>query len=536
MSISRRQFLSWVSLFATTTGIGFTNSTLAGFATNQTGDAFDFSFEELIKQAKQLAHNTYQAPPKPDAHVLDEIDWENHGKIQFDTDHALFANGPGQFPISFFHQGRFFRVPVRMFVLDSNESTTQAKEILYNSHLFTMPENSPARRLTSPAAFAGFRIQESRLNNTAQLNWRTNDWAAFLGASYFRAIGDEYQYGLSARGVAVNVVVEGVQEEFPDFTHFYFVPPEDNSDSMIIYALLDGPSITGAYRFKITRRHEVIMEIENHLFLRKDIHRLGLAPMTSMYWFSEKDKKTAEDWRPAVHDSDGLMLWTGQDEHVWRPLNNPSGIQISSFVDNHPKGYGLMQRERRFSEYQDAVHYEKRPSLWLEPLGDWGEGAVQLVELHTSEELYDNMVTMWVPKEKARAGQSFHLNYRLYWQADYPFPLPLAEVCRTSIGRGGEPGVSRPPEAHKFMVEFHGDIFSTLPPNTDPFADLWTSRGRFDLIYVERVPDGKPNQWRIIFDLILPKQDKGDPVELRLTLKSQGKVISETWVYQYLLS
>ncbi|MDE2422922.1 MAG: glucan biosynthesis protein D [Betaproteobacteria bacterium] len=536
MSISRRQFLSWVSVFATSTGISFSQKTLAGLLDPLTGQAFDFSFEALIEHANALSRRAYVAPPRPDASVLDEIDWERHGQIQFDTDHALFANGPGSFPISFFHQGRFFRVPVRMFVLEGEDNTTKAKEIMYNSNLFKMPENNPAHRLGPPAAFAGFRIQESREGDQAHLNWRNNDWAAFLGASYFRAIGDEYQYGLSARGVSVNVVVDGVQEEFPDFTHFYFVPPKEGSNTMIIYALLDGPSITGAYRFTLTRTHEVIMDIECHLFLRKDIVRLGLAPMTSMYWYSEKDKKTAEDWRPAVHDSDGLMLWTGKDEHLWRPLNNPTGIQISSFHDNHPKGYGFMQRERHFSEYQDAVHYEKRPSLWIEPLGDWQKGAVELVELHTSEELYDNMVAMWVPEAKALAGQSYHLNYRLYWQANFPFPLALAQVYRTSIGRGGEPGVKRPPEAHKFMVEFHGDIFNTLPANTDPFADLWTSKGRFDLIYVERVPNGEANQWRIIFDLILPTETIKDPVELRLTLKSQGQVISETWMYQYLVA
>ncbi|HQT81322.1 MAG: glucan biosynthesis protein D [Ferrovum sp. 37-45-19] len=536
MSISRRQFLSMMSVFAASTGISFSQNTLASVINQNTGKSFDFSYAKLIEQAKVLAHSAYEAPPRPDSKVLDEIDWEHHGQIQFDTDHALFANGPGEFPISFFHQGRFFRVPVRMFVLNSDEETTQAQEIIYHSDLFKMPENNPAHRLGPPAAFAGFRIQESRLAGNPHLNWRDNDWAAFLGASYFRAIGDEYQYGLSARGVAINVVVDGVTEEFPDFTHFYFVPPKEGSNRMVIYALLDGPSIAGAYRFTLTRHHEVVMEIEHHLFLRQDVQRLGLAPITSMYWFSEKDKKTAEDWRPAVHDSDGLMMWTGKDEHLWRPLNNPTGIQVSSFNDSHPKGYGLMQRERHFSEYQDAVHYEKRPSLWVEPLGNWNQGSVELVELHTSEELYDNMVVMWVPQEKALRGQSYHLHYRLYWQANYPFPLPLAQVYRTSIGRGGEPGVKRPPEAHKFMVEFHGDIFNILPQHTDPFADLWTSKGRFDLIYVERVPNAEPHQWRVIFDLILPQEKIINPVELRLTLKFQGSVLSETWMYQYLVS
>ncbi len=185
-------------------------------------------------------------------------------------------------------------------------------------------------------------------------------------------------------------------------------------------ALLDGPSAAGAYRFRMRRTKSVVMDIEASLHLRKDVGRFGLAPLTSMYWFSETAKPTAVDWRPEVHDSDGLALWTGTGERIWRPLRNPPRTMVSAFSDERPRGFGLMQRDRLFDHYQDGVYYDRRPSLWVEPLGDWGKGSVQLVENATDDEIHDNVVAMWVPAEPARAGSSHDLAYRLHWVAGNP--------------------------------------------------------------------------------------------------------------------
>eukprot|EP01037_Dinobryon_pediforme_P031064 gene31064-35392_t len=203
-----------------------------------------------------------------------------------------------------------------MYALEGNGDNVQAREIVYDESYFDMPADSPARKLPRGSGFAGFRFQESRQGDQQQLDWRKNDWVAFLGASYFRAIGDLYQYGLSARGIAIDVAQAGVAEEFPNFTHFYFESPAAHSDTVVVYAVLDGPSITGAYKF-VMQRHTtetpagVIMEVECALFLRRDVGRLGIAPATSMYWFSETVKGTGVDWRPEVHDSDGLAIWSG---------------------------------------------------------------------------------------------------------------------------------------------------------------------------------------------------------------------------------
>ena len=528
---NRRQFLGLMAA-AASAGL-FRSEAHASDAGLKLGPATAFSWKGLIEEAMRLARQPYRPSLQPDPDVLEKIDWAAHGKIRFKPEDALFSDGPGQYPVEFFHPGRFFRYSVQMYrldgALDERQPGAMMREILFDRDHFEIPADSPARRMGPQTRYAGFRIQESRLHS--RLDWRYNDWAAFLGASYFRAIGDEYQYGLSARGVAVNVVEPDSPEEFPAFTRFYFEPARENSNTVVVYALLDGPSLAGAYRFAMTRETGVVMDIEANLFLRRDIVRFGIAPATSMYWFSEKDKAFQIDWRPEVHDSDGLALWTGANEHVWRPLINPAGINVSSFSDNNPRGFGLMQRERRFDEYLDAVHYERRPSLWIEPLEDWGEGAVQLVELHTEEELYDNIVAMWVPREKAMAGSSHRLRYRLHWAAEEPFKTNLAHCVATRIGRGGEPA-NRPRGVHKFEVEFRGGELDKLPPGAVPEAILTASRGEISNVATEAVPDGPPGHWRTLFDLG-GLEKAADPAEIRLFLRHKEQTLTETWLYPF---
>ena len=482
-----------------------------------------FSFESLIARARELAARPYTPPPRPSPEILSQIDYQAHGQIRFKPELALFADGPGRFPVTFFHLGQFFQKPVRMHVVEGQK----AREIVYEPTYFDMPADSVARKLPENAGFAGFRFQEAR---DGKLDWRKNDWVAFLGASYFRAIGELYQYGLSARGIAIDPAMPTSPEEFPDFTHVYLETPKDNSDSVTVYALLDGPSVAGAFRFVMTRTDKVVMDIEQRLFLRKDVARFGIAPLTSMFWYSETVKPTAVDWRPEVHDSDGLALWTGAGERIWRPLNNPPRTMVSSFADENPRGFGLLQRDRAFDHFQDGVYYERRPSLWLEPLNDWGKGAIQLIEIPTNDEIHDNIVAIWVPAEPARAGQSHTFKYRLYWAADEPSPTLLARVVATRLGNGGQPGLARPKGVRKFMVEFKGGPLVNLPSGVKPEAVLWASRGSFSYVFTEAVPNDVPGHWRAQFDLTV---DGSDPVEMRLFLRNGDDVLSETWLYQY---
>lgn len=490
-----------------------------------------FSFDRLVARAKALAAKPYVAEGSLPTDVLERIDYEQHGKIKFEPENALFRDGPGPFPVTFFHLGRYFQVPVHMYVLESASGDGFAREIVYDAAYFSMPPDSPARKLPDGVGFAGFRLQESRLGDQKKLPWQTNDWAAFLGASYFRAIGELYQYGLSARGVALDAAMPDRPEEFPTFTRFFFEPPADSgSNTMTIYALLEGPGITGAYKFVLQRGKAVLMDIDCRLFLRRDIGRFGLVPLTSMYWYSEATQSNGADWRPEVHDSDGLAIWNGAGERIWRPLNNPKQTRASAFSDTRPRGFGLLQRDRNFDHYQDGVYYDRRPSLWVEPLGDWGEGSVQLIEIPTDDEIHDNILACWVPKAPATAGSSHELKYRLYWSADEPFPSPLARCVATRMGRGGQPGQPRPAGVRKFMVEFIGQPLEGLPFGVKPELVLTASRGKFSYVFSEAVPNGVPGHWRAQFDFT---SEGTEPVDMRLFLKNGDQTLTETWLYQF---
>ena len=520
-SLSRRATLR---AFAASAAAGLAARGGAALAASalRLGDPAPFSFDALTETARRMAKGAYVGPAHPAPDVVSQIDYENWGKITFDTESALFADGPGRFPVTFFHLGKFFQKSVDVHVVENG----QARAVLYDPAMFDMPADSPARQLPKGVGFAGFRFQEAR---DGTLDWRKNDWVAFLGASYFRAIGELYQYGLSARGVALDVAVAGKAEEFPDFTQVYIGPEE--GDTVSVFALLEGPSIVGAYKFLMTRGKGVVMDIEQTLCLRADIARFGIAPCTSMYWFSETRKPTAADWRPEVHDSDGLALWTGVGERIWRPLNNPPRVMASAFGDENPRGFGLLQRDRVFDHYIDGVYYDRRPSLWVEPLAGWGKGAVELVEIPTDDEIHDNIVAMWRPAAPAKAGDEVGFRYKLYWLADEPFPSPLARVVATRLGNGGQPGQPRPQGVRKFLVEFLGGPLATLPFGVKPEAVLTTSRGTFGAYKLtEAVPDGVAGHWRTQFDLAV---EGADPVELRCFLRAGDEVLSETWAYQY---
>mgnify|MGYP001172808281 FL=1 len=517
--MDRRDFLTGAAAAAWLAQAGFP----AFAAELKLGPPVPFTRETLLALAAERAARPYQAPPQPAPQIVEQLDYDAWGKVRFRPDRALFADGPGRFPVTFFPLGMFFRRSVAMHVVAGG----QARAILYDPSLFDMPADSPAQRLPADAGFAGFQIREPR---DGALDWRKNDWVAFLGAAYFRAIGALKQYGLSARAVALEIAVPGKPEEFPDYTQFWFEAPADGADDIVLHALLEGPSIVGATTFRMTRGAGVVMDVTHRFHLRAPVQRFGLAPLTSMYWYSETKKPTAVDWRPEVHDSDGLALWTGAGERIWRPLNNPPRITISAFADDNPRGFGLLQRDREVGHYLDGVFYERRPSLWIEPKGRWGKGAIQLCEIPTDDEIHDNIVAMWVPDRATQAGDGIDLACVMYWEADAPDPGPLARCVATRLGNGGQPGQPRPKGVRKFVVEFLGENLATLPFGVKPEAVLWASRGEFSYIFTEAVPNDVKGHWRAQFDLTVAGEE---PVEMRLFLRAGGQPLSETWLYQY---
>ncbi|WP_339492064.1 glucan biosynthesis protein [Pseudomonas sp. EA_15y_Pfl2_R67] len=524
--LTRRDLVGFASFFAALGAVKVIDTAVGGQA--QVENAAPFTYDTLVQMAEEKALKPYVRPHTAAEPYLSKIDYDDLNLIRFDTSRALFAKGPGKYPVALFHMGKFFRVPVKIHIV--TRGTVQ--EIPYDKSLFNIPADSPAQALPPDSGFAGFRVQENRLRDLKKPGWNNHDWVAFLGASYFRAIGKEHNYGLSARGIALDVAPQpGKAEEFPDFTHFWIeTPVKEHQETMTVYALLDGPSLCGAYRFVINHVKDVVMDIEAALFLRQDIDRFGIAPLTSMFWFSEAVKGQANDWRPEVHDSDGLAIWTGTGEHIWRPLNNPGRTMASAFSDNNPRGFGLLQRDRNIEHYLDTVYYHRRPSAWVEPLESWGEGSVQLIEIPTDDEIHDNIVAMWVPKAPAEAGSQHRFRYRLHWRTDEPYPADLARCVATRLGRGGRPGRPRPRGLSTFTVEFLGAPLKQLDLDAKPDAVLWSSSGNFSDVVVEPIPDGVAGHWRAIFDL---HTEGYDPIEMRLFLRLSEKTLSETWLYQY---
>lgn len=478
------------------------------------GPAAPFSFDILKKRAEDLARRPFAPYEVKHPAELDKIDYDAHWRIKYREDATVKV---GDVPLQFFHLGVYFRAPVRMSIVEDG----QAREILYNPASFDMPEDSPARAIESDAGWAGFRIMRPDLKS---------DWISFLGAAYFRTDGADRQYGLSARALAIDTGMN-TPEEFPRFTEFYVEDSASPYSDVVIYALMDGPSVAGAYRMEIDNETGQVMDIQSQLFFRKPVERLGIAPLTSMYWYSESNRIQAFSWRPEVHDSDGLSMLTGGGEQIWRPLSNPGSLMTSSFVDNNPRGFGLIQRDRVFANYQDdGVFYNRRPSVWIEPTGDWGKGAVQLVEIPTDDEIYDNIVAYWLPADLPTAGESREFNYRIYWGELEPHPSPLALTVATRIGAGGVPGLRpRPLNQVRVVVDFDGGDLAKLT-SQEGVKPKVTVGDQAKVLELAARPIAQATGWRLTFDLEVP--ETVDTLDVRAFLEKGGVPLTETWLGQ----
>lgn len=486
------------------------------------GAAEAFSFDQLKTTAKQAASRVWSQPIPIQADALHKIDYDAYQQIKYRVDMSIALDRKGRFPIQLFHLGQLFQTPVRVFLV----SRGKAREVLYEQKLFDIPEDNPARELSAHnLGFAGFRLMSPT---------RDRDWLSFLGASYFRSSGPFDQYGLSARAIAIDTAMPK-PEEFPAFTGLWLeTAAEDNTLSL--YAYLDGPSVTGAYRFRCKRStdvrkvHLVTTDVEAHIYARKDIMRLGVAPFSSMFWYGESSRKQAVDWRPEIHDSDGLSIWSGSGERLWRPINNPPRVMTSVFIDKDVRGFGLAQRDRDFVHYlDDGVFYERRPSVWVEPAGAWGDGAVHLVEIPTNDETSDNIVAYWCPKEPLRAGDQRMFKYRISWIDDPPYPRNLGRATATWTGLGGRPGFKRPDGVKKFVIDFQGSVFNGLGRNDGVDVVVTVSRGAVTNIIGYPVVDQR-GRWRAMFDL---EAVGTDPVDIRVFLRRGTQAMTETWVNQY---
>lgn len=466
-----------------------------------------FSTDLLVNRAAELARSPWRDPAVHDD--ARAIDYDALNRITYRADRGALDGRVRFFPLS-----RSAHVPVRINLVAQG----RAAPFRFSADLFDTGDRALRRLLDRMEGFAGFRAMNPN---------GVGDWLAFQGASYFRAAGALDQYGLSARGIAIDTSVPGNSEEFPRFSEFWLERGSDGA--LIVYALLDGPSVTGAYRF--VNRHlksGVVQQVSATLFARRDIAQLGVAPLTSMFWYGEGDRSRAIDWRPEIHDSDGLAILTGAGERIWRPLGNPPRVTTSSFLDHAPRAFGLLQRDRNFDHYQDdGVFYEKRPSLWVEPEGDWGPGAVTLYEIPTSREIDDNIVAFWTPARPFRAGEKREYRYTLSWIADEPAPAPAARTVSLWQGIAGRPGHDPIAGARKVVADFEGPSLAGLARGAaQPMVSV--NDGRILAAHAYPV-QGMPGRWRLAVDI---ERAGAESSVLRGWLKADGAALTETLVHQ----
>ncbi|WP_424135032.1 glucan biosynthesis protein [Roseomonas chloroacetimidivorans] len=475
-----------------------------------------FDDTTVRQMARDLAAKPYAPPEERLPGKLADIGYDEYRSIRYDSQRALWRAEKLPFQMQPFHRGFLFKQKVALFEVAEGKATP----IPYDPSAFTLAEvgGPPGGDL----GFAGFK-----LTNPMNRPDHYDEVASFVGASYFRAVGKGHVYGLSARGLAI-ATAERSGEEFPLFRAFWLQRPQPGGNSMVVHALLDSPSTTGAYRFTIRPGEETVFDIEARLYPRVDMPTAGIAPLTSMFLLSPLDRGGMDDYRTAVHDSDGLMLSTGRGEAIWRPLANPRELQISVFADANPRAFGLMQRRRAFTDYNDLeAHYEKRPGAWVEPIGDWGEGAVHLVEIPTQEEIHDNIAAFWRPKEPLRKGQEYSYVYRLHWSGGAAFgnsaspPPAQFEEAR----QGGKP---QAPGTRLFVLETKGGRLAALPENAQPVLDVSASVGRIDNAVLQRNPE--TGGWRASFELV-PGNER--LVELRALIKTDERPLTETWLFRW---
>jgi len=514
--LNRRHFLQIAAAIGGASGLSI-DQAFAERARMDLGEPEPFSVDKLIERAKALAEAPYEEPNIQHADILETIDYDAFQQIGFKRELGLGEGTNVNFPAQLFHLGRYFKAPVRINWLEQGH----ARRVIYHPDYFTFGNTGLNETLPDDIGFSGFRLQDGQDANT--------DWLALLGGAYFRSSGELNQYGLSARAIAIDTALP-TPEEFPRFTEFWLQPGTVNANEYTVYALIDGPSVAGAFTMVCKRNGKVQQDIQARFFARKDVERLGIAPLTSMFWFGEHNRHQAKDWRPEIHDSDGLAMWTGAGERLWRPLNNPNSVMTNSFVDENPKGFGLMQRDRAFHNYEDdGVFYDRRASVWIEPLGDWGKGAVQLVEIPTDDEIHDNIVMYWVPEATVKAGSEWSFDYRLFWNADEPYPSEtVAKVIHTRLGNGGVPGQPRPEGRKKFVIDFEGGPLEDVEKLDEVKPIISTSKGEISNDYALQVV-GTTN-WRAFFDIDV---EGNEPVNLRLYLQLGDKTLTETWLYQY---
>ena len=509
--------------------IGCLLTTLAGIG----AESVEVNMDYVTQRALERAYAPFHSPRADLPAVLrqDNLDYNKYREIRFRRDHALWAADQLPFRVEFFHPGYLYQEPVQVHEF----TLTHTQPIRFVQDFFDYGKLDIANQIPTKTGYAGFRLLYP-LNQPDQMD----ELGAFLGASYFRLLGKNLHYGESARGLALDCGEGDRPEEFPIFTDWWLGKPSNGDDSLRLYAILDRVSCAGAYEFFIKPGETTTVSIKAVLYFRetnniaavdknrKPIKTIGLAPLTSMFWFGKNTERKFDDYRTEVHDSDGLLVHMGNGEVFWRPLDNPPALRHQVFYAPNIRGFGLLQRERNFAAYQDLFNlYHQVPSVWVEPQGNWGEGNLHLVELSTSYEGLDNVVAFWDPKNKPAPLQPFYIGYTLHWEGGEA-DLKRSENRVVSTRTGPD---AQFPGSRQFVIDFAGPRFDEIPENKPPVSVANCSGGaRIVDNFVTR--NKYLGTWRVILKM-LPPADRHAAVDLRCSLQQGTNVIGETWVYQW---
>lgn len=513
---SRRDLLASLLAAPATLTLGraaFAQTTPLQAAAAAVSDGQAISRDALLAFAREVAKSPYQAPRADVPRALAQLNLDQYRQIRMKPDQRIWAGENRGFALDLLPAGNVFTTPVTIRTVDGG--IIRDKRFAAEQYDFG---NNPPLPAEVAVPYSGFRTYAALNGQTA-----TDEALVFQGASLFRALAKGQVFGVMARGLTLNVA-EAQGEEYPAFRAFWIERPGAGASSIVVHALLDSDSVTGLYRFAVRPGDSTVCDVEVTLFPRVDLPHVGVAPMTANYLFAPNDRTNVDDVRGGVHDAQGLQIWNGNGEWLWRPVTNPETLQVSAFVDQNPRGFGLLQRDRRFEAFNDLdARFERRPSVWIEPLGEWGQGQVQLVEIPVNDEMNRNILAYWRPRVPLARGGEHFFTYRMHWCWSPPERPPLATVTASRTGRGQGGGRRR-----RFVVDFSAEDFADPVKAAGLKANLTHQRGRVGNIDGRLVPDLK--LYRVAFDL---DPEAANQVELRLVLEREGQPQSETWLYRW---
>ena len=470
-----------------------------------------FDPSDVVEKARRLAASDYVAVPQiPEP--WRKLTYDEFAHIWFNPKNAIWKDENKPVKVDLFTAGLYFDRAVQIHLVEDGTAQTLG----YDIELFDQTDQFPDLPIDETLGYSGFRLR--RELNAPDI---FEEYMVFQGGTYFRAIGNKQTYGLSARGLALRTG-DPRGEEFPDFTEFWIEAPASDQLTTVVHALMDSPSAAGAFTFEILAGRPTRVRVTATIFPRTDLNHFGIGTLTSMFFFDETNRHRFDDFRPAVHDSEGLLIVNGNGERLWRPLANPKGVEVSGFFDSNPKGFGLMQRDRDPESYADLqAHYQNRPSLWIKPREDWGTGSVELVEIPADKEIYDNIVAYWRPSEVVKAGSEFSFSYDMEW-GDDPKGLPdVAKVLNTRIGKGFDQ-----------IKEVVAIDFADHPEIGEDLADIQTVITSSAGAVSEGILQNNPGTGGIRLAFSLLPQD-AQVIELRAQLLKNNRPISEVWLYRW---